>query len=262
MRKLILLIVLLAVGFYVGWPAWNGYAIKTALEREDSTTLAQKIDFPQVRASIREPVMVRLDDRIDQMVRDFGPAFGITKDQVKLDRITEIVNGALDDVVSPDRVGAIYKQGGDFVGAVQQAVLQRVDRMGGIMELFDVPPQDEGTGGSANDGNLDLSNGIGGLLRNKQARSILNQVTKQLGQSGGLSARDLFAPKRETGASPAGDQDAGFGFSNIKHFWFRGPLAMEAGIARDASAEVPDVTARITFQDFDWKVTHLVPRIP
>lgn len=140
--------------------------------------------------------------------------------------------------------------------------MQRVDRMGGIMELFDIPPQDENSDGESAGGGLDLSNGIGGLLRNKQARSILNQVTKQLGQSGGISARDLFAPKRDAGDVSRSGGDETFGVGNIKHFGFLGPLAMEAGIARDADAELPDLTARLTFQDFDWKVTHLTPRIP
>ncbi len=262
MKKLFALIVLVLLGFYVGWPAYTGYAIHAALEAEDSAVLERKIDFPQVRSSIRGPVMVKLDSRIGELIDDFGVTLGVTRDQIKMERIHGIVDGALDDVVSPERLGEIYKRGGDFTGAIQQAVLRQVDQAGGLMELLDL----ESLGGSQDDdasaasgGGFDLSNGIGGLLKNKKARNILGQVMKQVGANGGLSADALFPKRKTIAASDNGDRS--FDFSNVKHFGFAGPLAMELGVARDRDAIDPDVTARMSFQDMDWKVTRLTPNL-
>lgn len=261
MKKLIALIILVALGFYVGWPAYTGYAIHAALEADDSEVLARKIDFPQVRSSIRGPVMAKIDSRIGEMIGQFGAALGVSKEQVKMDQIGGIVDGALQDVVSPERLGGIYKRGGDFTGEIQKAVLRQIENAGGLMELLDLG----GGGGAASDdtgggsSGFDLSNGIGGLLANKNARKIFGQVAQQVGANGGLSADALF-PKRKT-AQTSDDSERSFGLSNIKHFGFPGALAMEVGIAANGDAVDEDVTARMSFQDFDWKVTRLEPNL-
>lgn len=260
MKKLLALIVVALLGFYVAWPAYTGYAIHAALEAEDSNVLAQKIDFPQVRESIREPVMLKLDARLGEMLKDFGPALGITRDQIKMDSIENIVTASLEDVVSPEKLGSVYKNGGDFTGAVQTAVLRRIDQAGGLMELLNLGnANQDATDDDQQSGSLDFSNGLGGLLKNKNARKIFGQVAQQLGGSGGLSADALF-PKRKS-AAKSGSGDRSFDFANVKHFGFVGPLAMELGVAADRDAPEADVTARMSFQNMDWKVTRLEPHL-
>lgn len=262
MKKLIALIVLAALGFYVAWPAYTGYTIHTALEADDSDVLARKIDFPQVRTSIRGPVLQKIDSRINEMIGQYGVALGLTREQVKMDQIEAVVDGALADVVSPERLGGIYKRGGDFTGEIQKAVLREIDKAGGLNALLDLGDANAATDETDTDDTaieIDLSNGIGGLLKNKKARKILGQVAQQVGGSGGLSAEALF-PKRKPRAA-SGNGERSFDLANVKHFGFAGPLAMEVGVAADRDAATSDVTARMSFQDMDWKVTRLEPHL-
>lgn len=258
MKKVLALIVLGLLGFYVIWPGYTGYSIHAALESENADVLSQKIDFPQVRASIREPVMARLDSRISEMLKDFGGALGVSRDQVKMDEIARIVDGALDDVVSPERLGGIYKRGGDVTGEIQKSVLRQIDNAGGLMALLDLDDEDTTGDDSATSGGFDVSNGIGGLLKNKNTRKLFGQIAQQIGKSG-LSADGLFRKRKKVSSS--NDDERSFDLANIKHFGFAGPLAMEVGVAADRDAAETDVTARMSFQNFDWKVTRLSPRL-
>jgi len=49
--------------------------------------------------------------------------------------------------------------------------------------------------------------------------------------------------------------------SNIKRLAFTSPTSFEIGIAKDASASEPDLTAQMGFRDMDWKLIGLVPRV-
>ncbi|MGI9408035.1 MAG: DUF2939 domain-containing protein [Hyphomicrobiaceae bacterium] len=263
MKKLLALIVVALLGFYVGWPAYSGYQIHAALEADDADVLARKIDFPQVRASIRAPVLAKINSRINELVRDFGAGLGVSKEQIKTDRIAQIVDGALEEVVAPERLGPIYKRGGDIKGEIQQAVLRRIDKTGGFMELLDIDDAgggDNSGGEDATIGGFNVSDGIGGLLKNKKTRKIFGDVASQLGGNAGGLAGKLF-PDTPSSAASGGDGKRSFDFANVKRLGFAGPLAMELGVARDRDAVEPDVTARMSFQDFDWKVTRLTPNL-
>ncbi len=264
MKKLFALIIVALLGFYVGWPGYTGYQIHAALEADDAGLLARKIDFPQVRASIRGPVMAKVDGRLGEMVRTYGAALGVSKEQIKMDRIESIVDGALEEVVSPEKLGGIYRRGGDVTGAIQQAVLRQIDKAGGLMALLDLGngaggADDNSSDGGVTIGGFNVSGGIGGLLKNQQTRKVLGDLTKQFGGSAGLDVSKLFPSRSSTAAETGGG--GSFDLANIKHFGFAGPLAMELGVARDDDAVEPDVTARMSFQDFDWKVTRLTPNL-
>ena len=53
MRRLISLVVLAALGFYVAWPAYSLYRIRGALDAQDQQVLAAKVDFDSVRESLK-----------------------------------------------------------------------------------------------------------------------------------------------------------------------------------------------------------------
>ena len=261
MKKLFTLIVLALLGFYVGWPAFTGYQIHAALEADDADLLDRKIDFPQVRQSIREPVMVQIENRIGKILGDFGAALGVSKDDVDMGRIGGIVDGALAEVITPAKLGKIYKRGGDVTGEIQQAVLRQIDQSGGFASLLgkgSTLGSGSDSGVNVSVGGINLSEGIGGLLNSDSTRKVFGDVAKQLGGSGADLAGQLF-PKKQTQSSGSESGKGSFGLSNIKSFGFAGPLGMEVGIAKDGAASNPDVTARMSFQDLDWKLTRLTP---
>ena len=73
----------------------------------------------------------------------------------------------------------------------------------------------------------------------------------------------MLFPKRKknSGGDGGGDAESSFGFSNIKNFGFAGPLGLQLGIAKDSSADAPDVTAQYSFTGFDWRLTKLTPNL-
>lgn len=260
MKKLLALVVAL-LGFYVAWPAYTGYEIHAALEADDADLLDRKIDFPQVRQSIREPVMVQIEDRIGQILGNIGAAIGVTADDVDMNRIGAIVDGALAEVIAPNRLGGIYRRGGDVTGEIQQAVLRQIEKSGGFASLLSkgtTGGDSSGSGVNVSIGGINISDGIGGLLNSGSSGNVLSDVAKQLGGSGGDLAGQLF-PKSGAASNGTRSGRGAFGIANIKSFGFVGPLGMEVGIAKNGEAQAPDVTARMNFQDLDWKLTRLTP---
>ena len=93
-----------------------------------------------------------------------------------------------------------------------------------------------------------------------------------VGQVGGF-VRDLFGKKpaaESPPSSPAGGTAAAapivpesrrLGLGNIKSAGFDGPLSIYLGLARNAAATEPDLTATMSFTGTGWRVTGLVPRI-
>jgi hypothetical protein len=91
------------------------------------------------------------------------------------------------------------------------------------------------------------------------------------GQVGGF-VRDLFgktpAPEApaagagvSTTAAPIVPESRRLGLGNIKSVGLDGPLGVSIGLARDAKATEPDLTATLSFDGTGWRVTSLIPRI-
>ena len=71
----------------------------------------------------------------------------------------------------------------------------------------------------------------------------------------GEPAADVLPVKGGEAARPK------YGIGNIKHFSLSGPLALSIGVARDAGAKKPELTADLSFVDGSWKLTGLVPEL-
>ena len=276
MKKFILLIIVLVFGFYVGWPAFSGYQINQALKSNDSNALAAKIDFSSVRSSMRGPILAKVDERMAQALKSLGPAAAALGGSIKKDQIAKIVDGALEDVVNPQQVTAIYAKGGDFAGAMQEAVLRQVDKMGGVAALLGggnaagaAPAGSDNSGGGALGGLLGgtkLPKGLGGLgaaLGGKQAGGLVGDLVGQAGLNSDKLKKMLFPAGRKmsSGGGAAGNGSSSFGLSNIKKFGFAGPLGLQLAVARNAADDAPDITAQMEFTDLDWKVTKLIPNL-
>ena len=77
MRVLFFLLLSLLLVFYVGWPAWSGYRIYDALEKNDAATLERKVDFPSVRDSLMPAIRAEVDKTLE---RTMGDAAGKLRD--------------------------------------------------------------------------------------------------------------------------------------------------------------------------------------
>jgi Protein of unknown function (DUF2939) len=258
MKKLFLLVLLGLLGFYVAWPAWSGYQIYTALEDQDSKLLESKIDFDSVRDSLRPVVATEVDKQIEVQMKQLGQ--GLPIGDLKKQLAPKLVDATLTTIVTPANIMRIYREREDIAGAVRKIMSAEMGKqgggggggLGGVL----------GAAGAATGGGQ-LPGGVGGLGKLGDAMGKLG--IPGLGGGGGAPATQ--APAAEPAQAPASPPAAGgaanpaIGLGNIKSFGFEGPLAMQVGVARNAAAAGPDLTAGIAFRGSDWKLTKLVPRL-
>ena len=69
MKRLIAVVVLLLLGFYVAWPGWSGYQIATAIKARDSATLERKILFADVRETLKPLAVQKVGEVYDQQLK-------------------------------------------------------------------------------------------------------------------------------------------------------------------------------------------------
>lgn len=268
MGRLLFLILLLAIGFYGGWPAFNGYRIYQGLENNDPATLAAKIDFPSVRQSMRGPVLAQVDRRIEAVMKDLGPASEVVGEQIPRDNIEKIIDGALASVVEPKRIAEIYASGGDLNGAIKDAVLEEISKMGGLAAVLKIDKLldqgGDGQGSSGTIGGIKVPGALGDLLKNKEVRDAVGNLAGKIVLDPAQLGGKLF-PSREgkgkTGQPAAGGGKPSYGIDNIKSFGFPSATAMQVGVARSPSASEPEVTAEMAFRNYDWRVTKLIPNL-
>jgi hypothetical protein len=266
MKRFIFLVILLLIGFYAAWPAFTGYRIYQGLERNDPAVLAAKIDFPSVRKSMRGPVLAQVNTRIETIMKGLGPATKLVGEQIPKGNIEKIVDGALATVVTPEKVADVYSKGGDFNSAIKEAVLDQIDKMGGLAQVLNLGKllgggEGEGqTSGGGSIGGFKIPGGLGGLLKNKEVGDAIGGLAGKLGLDPAKLAGKLFPASGEGPDSSTG-KTASIGLGNIKSFGFNGPTALQLGVARKAEAAGPDVTTELAFRNYDWRVTKLTPNL-
>ena len=96
MKRLLSLLILGLALFYVAWPAYSGYAIKTALDAKDAAGLNARINFPQVRKSLRPAITVKVESALDAAATKAGPSGAKIYAALKTQLMPKIVEAALD----------------------------------------------------------------------------------------------------------------------------------------------------------------------
>jgi len=233
-----------AVAFYLLWPMYSGYEIKSALDTQNVEGLTARVDFASVRVSLQPAVTARVEKVVDDALRRAGPAGGALAESLKLKTIPRIVDGVLAALVTPEMMIRIHASGKSLKEALDGLVLERAAQTQGLGGFLIVPQDQPGGGG-----------GRGAL--DEIASSYGIDVGKVLGGGAAEGARP-----ETTAALPAKSSDKPrYGLGNIKHFSFNGPLGLSVGIARDATAKKPELEADMTFVDGAWKLTGLAPAL-
>lgn len=288
MKRLILLVVLVLLAFYVGWPAWSSYQLHAALERKDAATVGRKIDFPSVRASL-EPVVVReVGSGMDRYLGDLGPLASMLGPVLKKEYGPKVVEATLNTLITPENIVKIYAEKDDFRAAAERILMEELNKPGGLFagilgggrpgdggpslaDRMKLPSGLGGIGGGESVQKQIGGGGLGGLIGGltgggngggvaggvpgaamPDMRTILTQMIDKARVSRGAK------PVAESTAPKAGSGE-GFGLGNIKRFGFNGPLAMEVGVAAKSGAPRPDILAEMAFRGADWKLTRVLP---
>lgn len=221
MRRIVLLTILLALGFWVAWPAYSGYRIHGALKDGNAAALGGLVDFDSLRSSLRPAVGAEVEKRLTDTIAKTGPGGAALGADISKQLLPSVVDGVLVALVTPENLIRFYRDGGAAKGAIERIVGEQMGKSGGLAGL----------------------GGLGGLIGGK--KSPVTDVTDR--------------PAGPAPGAPAAP--ASFGPGNVKSFAFNGPLQMSIGIARDAGAKDPDASADLSFTGSDWKLTGLRPRL-
>ncbi len=247
MKKLIGLIFLLLLGFYVGWPAWSGYRISNAIAAKDAAALAAKVDFPAVRDSMRPAVSAAVERELDAQMKQSGGAFGnLLGGDLKKQMLPQMVDSVLATLVTPENIIRIASEG-DAAASVRRILAEKMGDIAGKL-----PGLPSGSAGAGAPG-LPALGGVGQL----------GDLAKQMGIGGRTGGSPVPAPQATPAPSGGGDaaRKPSFGLGNIKGFSFDGPLGYLVSVAQDASSASADLTAGMSFTGGDWKVTKVIPRL-
>lgn len=112
MRKAFFLIPGLFLIFYIAWPAWSGYRIYDALEKNDIATLERKIDFPSVRESLKPAIRIDVDRTLDRTPAEVA---GQQRDgRLRQEIGPRLVEAALNKIVTAQSIASLYTWRGDI----------------------------------------------------------------------------------------------------------------------------------------------------
>ncbi len=240
MLRILFLLLAVFIGGWVAWPAYSAYQIYGGMQSADTGVLESKINWDSMRTSLRPAVTVEVEKALG------GDKKGLTGALMP-----QIIDAALKAVVTPAGLAQVMAHGGDVSSAVSEIVSKQAGKLGGLGALAGGGNSGGGGGllGGLLGGNSDSGAGglLGGLLGNKKVREMAGE------KIGGMMKKD----EPEMADKPA---TPSYGLANIKRFAYTGFGAMEVGVAKDPAVDKSDVVAVMEFQNFDWKLTGLIPR--
>ena len=102
---------LAVLAFYVAWPLYAGYEIKTSLDTHNVEALNARIDFPSVRVSLKPAVAAKVDKVVTDALRRAGTMGGALADKLKGQVTPRIVDGVLNALVTPEMLIRIHTSG-------------------------------------------------------------------------------------------------------------------------------------------------------
>ena len=232
MARVFGLCILALLGFYVAWPAYSAFAIKSAFDNANADKLATKVDFDQVRSSLKPAVSTEVEKVMTAAIQQGGNDNAQLLTQLKVGVMPNVIEMALATIVTPESLLRIYREGGDAKKTITKIVSEKMGSsgLGALAGL---------AGGKVNGG--------GGL----------SDIFKTIGRAA-VSGETPGATPVDPAASPA---PAAVGIGNIKSFAVTGPLSFSVGVAKSAASALADVTVDMGFTGFDWKVVGVRPRV-
>ncbi len=240
MKRLLLIILFALLAFYIAWPAISAWQIHGAIEAEDPARLATKVDFPSVRESMRPAVERKITEKIEELKSGGGSTAAIVAGLVRGGLLENVTTVVLQSIVTPENMIRLVREPGTLPEKIDRIVKRQMGSAG-----IGQPAGRLGSGSGA----------VGSIVKNLNTASGVRDVVKTIG--GDKAEGKTGSVKNREGGSGA----PRLGLANIKSFGFAGPFAFDIGLARDASAAAPDLTARMEFKEFDWKLSRVVPHL-
>ena len=241
MKKLIAVLVVAVLGFYVAWPAWSAYRIAGALSAQDEAALDSKVDFVQVRESLRAVVATEIGKQVDTQAGGMGSLGQVLGGDLKKQMLGKIVDQVLAVVVTPRTIIRIANERGDIAASIEKAMRE--------------------AGGSSSGAEVSATSAAGGMMGQVLGANRGDLAALAGKALGGMKSPSEKAPEpAATTALPAGEKRS-FGLGNIKGFGMAGPFGFNVAVARDAAQAKADAVIGMSFTGGDWKLTRVVPNL-
>ena len=238
--------VLALIGFYVAWPAYSGYRIKTALDQRNPDLLARKIDFDGVRASLSPIVTAKVDDEINARIAQMGGLAQVLAPKLKKEIAPKIVELALNTLVTPETMIRIAADGGSIKESIERIMKEQLAKMGGGIEPV--------TSGDTPPGTVPGPASLGGLI---------GAAAKRMGPppAGGTSEPMPGVTPAPPANASAPEGRRKFTLANIKSFAMTGLASFAIGVNRNPAATAPELVAEMAFRGGDWKLVGVTPKL-
>jgi len=270
-RILLVLFVVLLIG-WVAWPAFSAYQIYGGMKSADVGVLQKKINWTSLRTSLRPVVSKEVDKAISKF--GGGGVLAALGPQIKQQFAPKIIDMALKNIVTPEGLSEVMAHGGDVSSMVSKMVRKQVGKLGGLGNGLGGALGGLTGGGDSSSGG-GLGGALGGLFGGGKKKGGLGSILGGLAgnkhvrdAAGGALGKVMGGRKRannndddEDDSDKAKPKAPSYGFSNLKRFAYTGLGSMEVGVAKDPAADSSDIIAVMEFQDFDWKLTGLIPKI-
>ena len=130
MKRLIALLILVLIGFYVVWPGWSAYQIAAAIKARDAATLDRKIDFPSVRTTLRPVAEQKIGEIYDTFQAQSGPAAAVIVGQIKKDVIPKFAETALGTLVTSGNLIRVVTEGGTIKQNAEKILQEQIGKLG------------------------------------------------------------------------------------------------------------------------------------
>jgi hypothetical protein len=125
------IIIVLLLAFYVFWPSWSVYQIYSAVKTRDAETLARKIDFPAVRASLRDAAVEKFSEMYDRPQGQL-PGSPVLVARIKHEAALRIADASLERLVTADNLLRIASEGGQLKDSVERLLHDQAIGVGEI----------------------------------------------------------------------------------------------------------------------------------
>lgn len=281
MKRIAILLALLAAAFYGVWPAISLYQIHLALERGDGDLLARKADLGAVaislaRIALSSDAAASMKERTQAAVARPAALIELyARSQQQAAPLGEI----LAEIVRATPTGALIPTAASPVGAPsapratinppaarpaspvrtlsQSEAEQRSQRQ-------PAPAANPVRTLSANEAEQRAARTAAAHTRpaGRPVRTLSPEevAAKQQGRRAatGAGVTDQPAANAADAAAAGGAQAPAQGRLHVRGVAPRGPLTIAIALSREAAAQ-PEMTAELAFRNFDWKLVRLAP---
>jgi Protein of unknown function (DUF2939) len=243
MKRFLLIVLFLLLAFYVAWPAFSVWQMYSSVRAGDAKMLKKKVDFSSVRASMSPAVEATIAAHVEKLKRDGGTTGAIVSSVVDKSLLRDVSKVVLDHLVTAENIIRMSREPGTLSEKIDRAVARAFGGTAAKSPGAAAPPAGQNV--VANPGAAGAPTTGGTRQEGKPAPPVVAQP------GDGTTAT--------TSPTPHGAAPPKFGLANLKGFRMIDPLAFEIDVAKDAASPSADATAHISFQNFDWKLTGVVP---